>query len=142
MRLVLDTNVVVAGLLWNGAPRRLLETAIDAGVELFTSPALIQELGEALAYRKFVRRLTLQATTVEALVDRYVAIATSLVPASIPRAVPNDPDDDQVLATALTAQADLIVSGDSDLQALGIYQGIPIVSPAECVRRLNSESRE
>ena len=52
MRLVLDTNVVIAGLLWHGTPRRLLDRAIDdEAIELYSSPALIDELGNTLGYR-------------------------------------------------------------------------------------------
>jgi predicted nucleic acid-binding protein len=47
-----------------------------------------------------------------------------------------DPDDDRVLAWALAAQADLIVSGDSDLLNLQAYQGIPIVGAAEALKRI------
>ncbi|MGH6884966.1 MAG: PIN domain-containing protein [Geminicoccales bacterium] len=45
--------------------------------------------------------------------------------------ISHDPPDDVVLATALAAQADLLVSGDAHLLDLKSYQGIPIVSPAE-----------
>jgi putative PIN family toxin of toxin-antitoxin system len=44
MRLVLDTNVVVSGMLWRGAPRRLLELARTGDIQLFTSPELLSEL--------------------------------------------------------------------------------------------------
>ena len=53
MRLVLDTNVVVAGLLWTGYPRQLLDRAIDEAVTLCSSPALIDELTQTLHYQKF-----------------------------------------------------------------------------------------
>lgn len=49
MRLLLDTDVVVAGLLWKGAPRRLLDRAIEGlSVELHSSPVLIDELTHTL----------------------------------------------------------------------------------------------
>lgn len=51
LRLVLDTNVVVAGLLWNGPPRRLIEMAIEGeAVELFSSAVLLEELVHTLGY--------------------------------------------------------------------------------------------
>lgn len=49
-----------------------------------------------------------------------------------------DPDDDHVLALALAARVGLIVSGDDDLLALGNYQGIPIISPAQAVQKVNA----
>lgn len=135
MRLVLDTNVVVAGLLWQGHPRRLLDQAIDGHVALFSSPALIDELAHILGYRKFAQRIaTLGATTPSALTVRYSALVGLVTPAEVPRVVLEDADDDHVLACAVAASADLIVSGDRHLHALGgAYQGIRIVTPAEAV---------
>ena len=53
LRLVLDTNIVAAGLLWNGPPRRLIEWAIEGGaVEIFSSPVLLDELAHTLGYSK------------------------------------------------------------------------------------------
>ena len=46
-----------------------------------------------------------------------------------------DPDDAAVLACAIAARAEAIVSGDDDLPALGSYQGIPILSPGVAGRR-------
>ena len=58
MRLVLDTNVVVAGLLWHGAPRRLIDAVIDEeALALYSSPTLIAELVNTLAYAKFSKRI-------------------------------------------------------------------------------------
>lgn len=51
MRLVLDTDVVVAGLLWNGLPRRLLINAFEGDVALFSSAVLLAELSQTLAFR-------------------------------------------------------------------------------------------
>lgn len=50
LRLVLDTKIVVAGLLWNGPPRRLIEAAVAGEVELFSSAALLDELAHTLGY--------------------------------------------------------------------------------------------
>ena len=55
---MLDTNIVVAGLLWNGPPRRLIEWAIEGeAVELFSSPVLLDELAHTLGYSKFAGRI-------------------------------------------------------------------------------------
>ena len=58
-----------------------------------------------------------------------------IVPASITPAIARDPDDDQVLACALSAQAELIVSGDHALLNLKTYHGIGIVDASEALRR-------
>lgn len=136
MRLVLDTNIVIAGMLWQGPPHQLLEAAVEGTIRLATSAALIDELAQSLRYPKLARRLSRQGLSAGAIIARYALISDAFAPASISPAVPSDPDDDHVLACALAAQADLIVSGDSDLLNLKAYQGISIVAAAEALRRL------
>jgi len=66
---------------------------------------------------------------------RYSALVMLVTPTDVPRVVMEDADDDQVLACAVAAQANLIVSGDKHLLRLGgAYQGIRIVRPAEAAR--------
>lgn len=135
MRLVLDTNAVVSGLLWDRASSQLIDAALKGHAELFTSQALLLELEDVLPRQKLARRVAVSGLSVAQLVERYALLARSVPPASIGR-VSADPDDDHVLACALAAQADLIVSGDPDLLNLKSYQRIPIVSPAEALTRL------
>ena len=80
-RLVLDTNVVVAGLLWNGPPRRLLEAAIAGEAELFSSAALLDELVHTLGYAKFAGRIDSFGTSIAALVAQYTALVSLAAPA-------------------------------------------------------------
>jgi uncharacterized protein len=68
------------------------------------------------------------------LLARYLNVAIVVQPETVPRIVPTDPDDDHVLACALTGNAELIVSGDRDLLSLKTFRGIPIVAAAEAVR--------
>ena len=137
MRLVLDTNIVVAGLLWSGPPRSLLDMAVDSGVELFSSPVLIEELAHTLSYAKFADRIEGFGTSVDELVARYAALVALVTPTVVPRVVANDPDDDHVIAAAVTAQAVLIVSGDrTHLLPLGSYEGIGIVTAMQALATL------
>ena len=57
-------------------------------------------------------------------------------PDKVPRVVFTDPDDDQVIAAALAAGADCIVSGDSDLLDLVAFQGVAIVTAIEALARI------
>lgn len=61
-----------------------------------------------------------------------------LEPPPLPAPVCRDPDDDEVLALALAAQVDLIVSGDDDLLALQVFEGIPIPSPAQALQHVGT----
>ncbi len=86
---------------------------------------------------KFASRLAQAGLTSQDIVDdlRYLALVVS--PASVPRVVLTDPDDDHVLAAALTGAADLIASGDKrDLLPLGSYESMPIVTAANALQRV------
>ena len=136
MRLVLDTNTVVSCLLWDGSPSLLQDGARAGKVQLYSSPALLTELARVLARRKFSTRMGRLSASVGELIEGYGELAQLVRPASIAPVVLADPDDDHVLACALAAKADLIVSGDSHLLNLKTYQGIPIVDAAEALTRL------
>ena len=138
MRLTLDTNVVVAGLLWNGPPRHLIECAIDGvAVELFSSPALLEELRQTLCYPKFAARLELTGASIQSLVENYRDLVSLVVPKTVPRIVLNDADDDHVLAAALAAWVEFIVSGERrHLLPLGSYQDIGIITVSDIISRI------
>ena len=136
MRAVIDTNVLVSGLLWDGAPHTLLAQVRSGSLALVASPALFAELENVLGRAKFDVILTRSATTRKDTLNELRQMAELVEPPPLPQPVCRDPDDDQVLALALAARADLIVSGDDDLLALGSFQGIPIVTPAECLARI------
>ena len=138
-RFVLDTNVVVAGLLWDGPPRRILGEAIDERIELFSSVPLVEELTHTLLYEKLAGRIERHQTSATKLTMQYVALVTVVSPNHTPRVVADDPDDDHVLACALAARADLIVSGDRHLLKLHSFQDIPIVKPADAVHLFGQE---
>ena len=142
LRLVLDTNVVVAGLLWSGVPRRLMMLAMAPGttvpaVALFSSATLVDELAHTLAYAKFARRIEGAGTSGQALVAHYAALVHLVAPVDVPRVVPGDADDDHVIAAAVAARAAWIVTGDrKHLLPLGSHSGIAIIEPAEALLRL------
>jgi putative PIN family toxin of toxin-antitoxin system len=141
MRVVLDTNVVVSGLIWGGKPYQLLRAATDGEIELFTSPLLLDELREVLARGHLVSRLAAKSppSSVAQAVRLYGELAVVVSPSATPKAS-RDPDDDEVLACALAAHADFIVSGDKDLLTLGSFEGIPILTAVEAAGRIRGET--
>jgi putative PIN family toxin of toxin-antitoxin system len=136
MRLVLDTNVVASALLWGGTPRLLLQAGRVQQATLYTSPALLAELSDILGRQKFGKKIAASGFSVDELVARYAELASVVRPQAIAPTILNDPDDDEVLACALTSHADLIISGDHHLLDLGCFAEMPIVTVAESVRRM------
>lgn len=137
MRAVPDTNIVISGLFWRGNPRRVLDAARDRIIEFYTSPVLLEELEDVLNRKKFAERLKAAAVTVRELVEGYSALATVIDVEPIEPVIIRDPDDDAVLACALAAEAEIIVSGDDDLLDLKEHRGIRILTATELLAELS-----
>lgn len=138
MRLILDTNTALSGLLWpEGPPGKLIEAAEARRVDLVCSTALLAELEGVLTRRKFAAQLSKRGVSVADVFDGYATLVALITPAALSR-VSRDPDDDHVLACALAAKADLIVSGDKDLLVLERFQDIAIVNAVQALARIEA----
>ncbi len=142
MRLVLDTNVVISALVWGGVPYQLLQAAAAGTVDLYTSPVLLDELRGVLARPHLAQRLMGQQRSVERAVEFYARLCRSVEPLHTPRTVPNDPDDDHVVATAIEAQAHLIVSGDKHLLQLKDSISIPVLKAQDALLRIGGGGQD
>jgi putative PIN family toxin of toxin-antitoxin system len=136
LRLVLDTNTAISGLIWQGVPGQLINAAVLGRVQLISTVPLLAELDGVLQRTKFREPIQRLGVAVADLFDGYAALVERVEPADLGSPVSRDPDDDQVLAAAVGGLADLIVSGDDDLLALGSFQGIAIVLAREAMGRL------
>ena len=132
MRVVADTNTVVSALLWGGPPAAVLAAAREGRITLCSSPVLIAELEDVLAREKFATRIAQVGSSVPQLLAGYRALVTLVRPAALAPTT-RDPDDDHVLACALGAQAELIVTRDRDLLDLGTFQEIRILPAHEAL---------
>jgi len=134
VRIVLDTNVVLSALLWRGTPWRLLEAARQLEqVQLFTSAVLLEELAEVLLRPVPAKRLALIRRTARQVLADYLDAVDLVAPPETPRVIADDRDDDHVIAAALAARADLLVSGDRHVLALRTYRGSRIVTPFDAL---------
>ncbi len=136
MRLVLDTNTAVSGLLWGGVPGQLIDAAAAGRVKLIASLPLLDELHSVLHRKKFAGHMAEQGTAAGVLFEGYAALVQLVVPTDIGPVILADPDDDMVLATAVAGGADAIVSGDAHLLAIVAFRGIPVITSAAAVIRL------
>ena len=139
MRVVLDTNTLVSGVISpGGPPRRLLDGVRTQTFELCSSATLLAERLDVLLREKFAKRLSAACLSAQSIVAELRRLAYRVAPLTVPRVIEHDADDDHVLACALTGQVDMIVSGDRHLLSLGgYYQGIPIVTSAQVVQHID-----
>jgi putative PIN family toxin of toxin-antitoxin system len=137
MRVVADTNVIISGLFWHGAPRKILVAARDEKIELYTSGSLLAELDDVLQREKMAKRLASAKVKASEIVLGYAALASVVKVTSVVKAITEDPDDNRVLECARAAKADVIVSGDSHLLKLKQFRKIKTLTPEELLNQIS-----
>ena len=135
MRIVIDTNVAVSGLLWGGPPNQLLRWARDTILDIVGCEETIDELRHVIKCKKFSERLSELKTTSNETMAYFMNLITFVpTPEYIPEAIHEDPFDNIFLALASESNAYLIISGDKHLLDFGEYNRIQIVTPSEAIR--------
>jgi len=137
MRVVLDPNVIISAAIARGAPRQVFDHWLEGeAYELVVSAALVAEVAEVLS-RPHIRRLVSPAEAIR-LIEVLERLATSCEdPASVVAYTP-DPDDDYLIALALAAEAEVIVSGDAHLAAYA-GAGPRVLTPRDFLELLESQ---
>lgn len=125
-RIVLDTSVLISSvLLTNSVPAKAVRLALRSGTVLVSQDTLT-ELSAVL------KRPSILATMTAKQGDDYLsayAAAAELTEVTTIVTACRDPDDDKILALAVSGQADIIITGDTDLLVLDPFQGVRILAP-------------
>ena len=130
MKIVFDTNVLFSAFTTHGVCAGLYEECLQRA-QIVVSPDILGELEEKLCSKA---RLTSEEALEVIAAVRFDA--EIVAPVSLPEPVCRDGDDDLILAAALAASADALVTGDQDLLVLKTYRGIAILNPRDCLRWL------
>lgn len=125
MRIVVDTNVLIAALISRGFCHELLEYCFLTH-ELVTSDFILDELKE-----KLVTKFKNGEDTADEAVGLFRSRMQVVTPVTLSFPVSPDPDDDNILATAIAGECEYIVTGDKDLLVLKDFKGVRIVNPRE-----------
>ena len=134
-RIVLDSSVIISGVLFGGPSPSLLQHALDGSALCFTSLPILDEIRDVLQRPKFGLSPDQALTLIEELHD----LCEVVTPKQKVRAVAADPDDNAILECALSAGADLIASGDAHLLDLGPWKGIRILPPAGILAEIEGQ---
>ncbi len=139
MRTVLDTNILIAALITKDTPPDILYLAwLRRKIEVVTSPAQMSEIAAVISRPRLMKFIHPDEASI--LLENLDTRATILSDPS-PVDISPDPADNRILAVAIAAGADLIVSGDKKhMLFLNNAAGIPIVSAREAVKRLERRS--
>lgn len=138
LRAVVDTNVLVRGILSSkGAAAAVLDAAMEGRFVLITSYHLVEELVDVLRRPRIVEKYKIEAQKLAGVLD--LLEFAEVVP-GVPREtyVSRDPDDDWVVAPALEAGADVIVTEDEDLLEIGQFGKVRAITAREFLRELET----
>jgi putative PIN family toxin of toxin-antitoxin system len=137
----LDANTIVSGMLvTEGNPRRVVDAAYAGAVRCISSSVIVAEVLTTLGRGRVLRRYDIDPAEVERLREFLESRPVSVEITARVEGVATHPEDDLILATAVSGQADYLVTGDRQLLALGSYQGVTIVTPRDFLAILEAEA--
>ena len=130
MRVVIDTNVLLAGM----ATRGLCEGVLSICFESHTVILLEHILAEVREH--YLGKFKANVEQADHAVATFRLGAELVEPAEVPSNDFDDVDDLPVLGTAVAGEADCLITGDRKLLELGQYMGVAILSPRAFYGRL------
>ena len=134
MKVVLDTNVLISAIMFGGKSRDILEMGISGKIKIAVSQDILKELAGVLVDKKFQA----PKSFVQQIIHELTEIAEVVIVTEKITVIKNDSDDNCILECAVSAKADYIVSGDSDLLILKYFKKIKILSPSDFLHKLPS----
>lgn len=123
---VLDTNIFISAVFWEGKPYILVKKAINQEIIVFISNYIIDEIRKVL-----VRDFNLEKQEIEDIVNAVLYFTHLIEPKESVTVIKDDPKDDKILDCAVACNADFIVSQDNHLLKLKEFRGIKIVTPKD-----------
>jgi putative PIN family toxin of toxin-antitoxin system len=130
MRVVLDTNVIIAAFSARGLCAEVFEVCLE-GHDIVISQYILSETKENLLHKFHLPRRVVQE-----IIEYLRDVTEAVEPEVIDKPVCRDKSDDSIIGTALGGDAVFIITGDKDLLVLKKYKGIKIVTPREFWKHL------
>ncbi len=129
IKVVLDTNIYISGILFTGNPRIILDLAIKGRIKVCISSDIITEIKDVLSRKKF----GFPTEIIETIIREIESVTTLITPSKKYKVVSRDNDDNIIIDCAAEAHVDYIITGDNDLLSLNNYNAIRIINPAEFI---------
>jgi hypothetical protein len=131
MKVVIDTNVFVSSF-FGGPPRRIISLWKEQTLVLCVSEAILDE------YIEVLQRIGLrEETELKELLSLFAKGFNLQFCRRTPRlrVVEEDPDDDKFIECAVALRANVIITGDRALRAIGTFRGIQILTPQQFLKQ-------
>ena len=133
---VIDTNVMISGMLWRGIPFRLLRWVEEGNLTIYSSLDIMTEVYRVLNYPKFQKYIDKRHTSPEELFAKIESLCTIIHVGNVLKGACPDADDDKFLSCALTSDVEFLVSGDKHPLDLKQYQSVRILTAREFYQEL------
>ena len=140
LRVVVDTNVLVSGLLGikNSPSSKILKAVRNQKVILVTSPKILKEVTDVINRERIVKLTKMTRQERKEFIDKLIERSDITIGKQLSQIVSRDVKDDKFLACGVEGKVDYIISGDDDLLSLREFEGIRIVSPQQFVTLLEN----
>jgi putative PIN family toxin of toxin-antitoxin system len=127
---VLDTNVFISAIAFEGKPREVFRRVLTGQMRLAISEDILGELQGVLSGKKFKYSKEVIRSIRNAIED----LAEFVIPQKEVKRIKKDPDDNRILECAVEAEAHFIISGDKHLLELKKYENIRIITPSDYLK--------
>lgn len=125
-KVVLDTNIFISGIFWQGKSNEILQKAMSGEIKACISEEMLQELTTVLK-----RDFEVTEDRAEKVVESITLYAEIIKTKSTIKVVKDDPADDKILECATDSQAEFVVSKDKHLLKLQRFQDTKIITPRD-----------
>ncbi len=130
MKVVLDSNIFISGIIFGGNPRKIIDLIVEGKLRLYISSNILIEIKEVLERDKF----GFSSDVTQQIIIEIESLSELVIPSKRHSVVKRDQDDNIIIDCAIEANADYIITGDDDLLTLKEFKKIKILNPSEFLK--------
>ncbi len=136
IKVTLDTNILVSGLLWTGDSHRILKLADKNEIQIILSRFILEEVQDTLNSEEILEKIKNKNLIISNTTLTIIENSLFVEPTIKLDVIKDDPDDNIILECAKEGKVDYIITKDNHLLKLEEFEGIKIVNPDEFLRIL------
>lgn len=133
MKIVLDTNVWLSAIFWEGEAAQIVEMAEEENFKLIVTKDILSEINEVVGKEAKFKKF-LETQNIEELFIKFLYLTDMVEPSRKLNVITADPDDNKIIEAAVAGKADYILSRDKHLTGLQEFEGIRILTPTEFLK--------